>query len=84
MSIPLHIFLILYLLFLIAYFIFAAIILYYLARYGGMTFVSFSMFFLFAGVSVVILFISYSELIVIDWQRSVEIFDFISRPSNYF
>lgn len=84
MSFPLYTLLILYFIFLCFYFIFALASLYHLAKYGGLTFTGFLMFFLFLAITIIILFISYEHLAIIDWRRKVEFFDFTDKSSKYF
>ena len=84
MSIPLFVFLILYFIFLCFYFIFALVGLYHLAKYGGLNFTSFLMFFLFLAITIIILFISYEQLSIIDWKRSIEFLNSFDKSSTYF
>jgi ABC-type maltose transport system permease subunit len=74
MTIPLVAFLFFYLLFVFIWLIFSLVALYHMIKYGQLNFTAFSTTFIYIGVSIILLFISYQYLSQIDWKVGLTIF----------
>jgi hypothetical protein len=83
MSIPLSSILIIYFIFLVFFIIFSYFNIYHIVRFGTLNFTNFLAIFIFIGVSVLILFVSWQYLSQIDWQQSIELFNGVSFSSPY-
>ena len=82
-SIPLYIILIPYALFLLGFAFFAFFAIYHLIRFGFKTFSNFLMMFVFLGVTVIVLFVSYQMISEINWFNEVQILE-LTGASQYF
>lgn len=80
---PLYILLILYLIFLLLFAFFGLFGVYHLIKFGFHSFGTFLLIFMFLGVSVIMLFLSYQAIIPIDWMQKITIIEF-SGTSQYF
>jgi len=82
-SIPLYIILIPYALFLLGFAFFGFFAIYHLIRFGFRTFSNFLMMFVFLGVTIIILFISYQMISEINWFNEVQILE-LTGASQFF
>jgi len=73
MTIPLIIFLYLYLLFVFIWLIFSLVALFHMIRYGQINFLTFISTFAYIGGSIMILSLSYNYLSQIDWNVGLTI-----------
>lgn len=74
MTIPLIAFLFFYLLFVFVWLIFSLIALYHMIKYGQINFTTFLTIFIYIGISIILLFLSYQYLSRIDWNVGLTIF----------
>ena len=80
---PLYILLILYAIFLLAFAFFSLFAVYHLIKFGFRTFGNFLMIFVFLGIGVIVLFMSWQALVQIDWMQSITLFQY-GNATQYF
>ena len=80
MSFTLSIFLIPYTIFLLLWFIISIVAVYHMLKFGFKNFTTFATTILFVGVSVAMLYFSYTYIIEIDWQTEITLFS--NTPST--
>lgn len=82
MSIPLYIFLIIYLAMVFVFFIFSFFALYHLVRFGVSNFTGFFMTFIYLGVSILILFATLQYINNVNWKEEIPLFNFSVSELN--
>lgn len=80
---PLYILLIIYAIFLIIFAFFSIFAVYHLIKFGFRTLGNFMMIFIFLGVCVIVLFLSWEAISQIDWTQNVVLFRYGSA-NQYF
>lgn len=82
-AIPLYILLILYIIFLLGWAFFSFFAIYHLLRFGFQSTGTFFMVFVFIGVSVIILFMSWQAVSQVDWFSQISILE-LGGSTPYF
>jgi len=82
-TMPLYLILIPYAIFLLGFAFFSFFAIYHLIRFGFRSFSNFLMMFIFLGVSVIILFISYEMIAGINWFNEINILE-LGGASQFF
>ncbi|NIV98413.1 hypothetical protein GWN26_04355 [Candidatus Saccharibacteria bacterium] len=80
---PLYVLLILYAIFLLGFAFFSLFAVYHLIKFGFRTLGNFLMIFIFLGMCVIVLFVSWQYINQIDWLQNVVLFEY-GNATQYF